>query len=104
MVFVLLNKNQILHRKQKKKNDGCEYIYFSVCIYLIRETQEREGEKTDDDICDVILAFFHLILTLYGYNIYIIKIILIVFERTHIRNILHTPPKSFLLTRRVQRF
>ena len=55
----------------------------------------REGEKTDDDLCDVILAFFHLIFNiLYGIiYIYIIKNILIVFERTHIRNILHTPLK-----------
>lgn len=55
----------------------------------------REGEKTDDDLCDVILSLLPFnFKILYGIiYIYIIKIILIVFERIHIRNILHTPLK-----------
>ena len=45
-------------------------IYISVFkneLHLSNQRDaRREGEKTDDDICDVILAFFHLILILYG--------------------------------------
>ena len=74
MVFVLLNKNQILHRKQKKKMMGVN-IYISVFkneLHLSnRRDARREGEKTDDDICDVILGFFHLIFNIIWYNIYI---------------------------------
>jgi len=56
MVFVLLNKNQILHRKQKKKMMGVN-IYISVFkneLHLSNQRDaRREGEKTDDDICEM---------------------------------------------------